>query len=81
MLKNMLKRNNWHLLASSAVILLPIAFGLAVWERLPAQMPVHWGVNGEVDGYASRGVAVLLLPLLLPVVLCISFLLQDITTR
>jgi uncharacterized membrane protein len=69
----MFKRNKWHAIAASVVILLPALFGLIVWQRLPEQLPVHWGVNGQVDGYAPRAVAVLLMPLILLAVhwLCI----------
>ncbi len=34
------------------------------WTRLPAgaQVPIHWGIDGQVDGYASKEVGLLLLP-------------------
>ena len=34
------------------------------WTQLPAgaQIPIHWGIDGRVDGYASREVGLLLLP-------------------
>lgn len=59
----MLKNNKGKLLLSSLVILLPALFGLAVWDRLPEQMATHWGMDGQVDGWSGRWLAVLVLPL------------------
>jgi uncharacterized membrane protein len=32
--------------------------GLVLWNRLPEQVPFHWNAAGEVDGWASKPVAV-----------------------
>jgi uncharacterized membrane protein len=40
-----------------------IALSAAVYRRLPAQVPIHFDLHGEPNGWASRWVAVLLLPL------------------
>lgn len=61
----MFKQHKWKWIISSLLILLPIGVGLLLWDRLPAQMASHWGVNGEIDGYASKGVFVFLLPAIL----------------
>lgn len=61
----MIKKNKWKLLISSALILLPILFGLLVWERLPEQMATHWGADGTADGFSSRAGAVFTLPLIM----------------
>ena len=53
------------LLLTSVLNLLPIGAGLILWDKLPEEMPIHWGINGEVDGWASRPVAVFLLPCIL----------------
>ncbi|NJM41414.1 MAG: SdpI family protein [Anaerolineae bacterium] len=29
-------------------------FGLVMMNQLPERVPVHWGLDGKVDGYASR---------------------------
>ena len=59
----MIKKHKWTLLAGSIVILLPILAGLLLWNRLPEQIPTHWGPTGEVDGWSSKGFAVIGLPL------------------
>lgn len=61
----MMKQNKGKAVVSSLLTILPIGFGIAVWDKLPDPMPMHWGVNGEVDGYGSRALAVLALPLVL----------------
>lgn len=61
----MLKKNSKMLIITSAVILLPILAGLILWNNLPEQMPIHWNVAGEVDGWCGKAVAVFGFPLLL----------------
>ena len=61
----MLKKNKKKIILSSAIILLPVLFGLIIWNQLPDQIATHWGINGEPDGWSSRGFAVFTLPLIL----------------
>ena len=35
------------------------------WNRLPEQMPTHFGFNGTADGYSGRPFAIIGLPLFL----------------
>ena len=39
-------------------------FGLAQWGKLPARVASHWGAHGEVNGWSSRGMLVVLIPLI-----------------
>ncbi len=41
----------WIGLALSAVAAI---FALAVYDRLPGAMPVHWGISGHADGFAAK---------------------------
>ena len=54
----MIKRNKGILILTSIVIMLPVIIGLLLWNRLPEQMPTHWNINGEVDSWSSKRVAV-----------------------
>ena len=63
----MIKKLLPKLIFTSIIILIPILVGLALWDRLPEQVPVHWDINGAVDGYATKVQAVLAMPLLLVV--------------
>ena len=42
-----------------------MAAGILLWEQLPEKMAIHWGSNGEANGWTSRPVAVFGLPLFL----------------
>ena len=60
-----MKKFKWQVLLSSIVVLLPILFGVLFWDMLPEQMSTHWGANGEVDGWTSKGATVFLFPAIL----------------
>lgn len=51
------------LLVTCIIILLPMFFGLALWNRLPERMPTHFDFSGTVDDYSGRPFAVIGLPL------------------
>ena len=61
----MIKQNKKLLILTSIITVLPILAGLALWNQLPEQMPMHWNITGEVDGWASKPMAVFGMPLLL----------------
>ena len=60
----MIKENKFKTLVSSIVILLPILFGLVMWEKLPEKVATHWGPDGNPDQYSSKLFAVVCLPLI-----------------
>ena len=72
-------KNPKKLILSSVIILLPILFGLAVWEQLPEQIATHWGINGKPDGWSSKASAVFTFPLVLFAIhlLCVIFTGKD----
>lgn len=57
-----MKRN---LFLTSAVILLPIFAGMALWGRLPERVPTHFNFQGVADGWSGKPFAVFGLPLFL----------------
>ncbi|MBR6620672.1 MAG: SdpI family protein [Clostridia bacterium] len=58
----MIKKNLKMMIVTSFIILLPIIFGLVIWNKLPEEIPIHWNINGEADGFAGKTAAVILLP-------------------
>ena len=46
------------------MILIATAAGLLLWNQLPEQMPSHWNIHDEVDGYTSKFWGVLMVPFL-----------------
>ncbi len=61
----MIKNNKLKTLISSIITLLPIVFGLIMWDKLPANMNIHWNISGEADGTGSKALVVFLVPLVL----------------
>ena len=61
----MIKNNKWKALFSSLVILLPMLFGLIVWNKLPPVITTHWGADGIADGFGSKAFAVFAIPAIL----------------
>lgn len=53
-------------------IMLPFIYLAYIWNTLPAQVPIHWNAQGEIDGYAGR-ISLLLIPFALPVLTYIIF--------
>ena len=54
----MIKKHLKTLIITSIVILLPMLVGVILWDKLPEQIPTHWNVDGEVDGWSSKAFAV-----------------------
>lgn len=75
----MKKRNVWKMIVGSLLVLAPIIFGVIVWNKIPEQVAIHWGVDGVADGFGDRFMAVVLLPLVLLAMhwLCILITLWD----
>lgn len=61
----MMKQNKGKLLISSLVILLPAAIGLLLWDALPEQIAIHWGLQGTADSRTLRGLVVFAPPVIL----------------
>lgn len=56
------------------IILISLAGGIYLLPSLPAQVPSHWNVSGQVDGWVSKNFAVFFFPALtLVVYLLMSF--------
>ena len=58
----MIKSNIKKMVIPSLVTLLPILFGIIVWDKLPAELPIHWNFAGEIDNYAGKGFVVFGIP-------------------
>lgn len=56
-----------------------VLFGLIIYDCLPAQMPIHWNIAGEIDNYASKEIFVFLLPILMSGIqlLCLFMMQMD----
>ncbi len=61
----MIKNNKLKAIISSVIILLPILFGIIVWNKLPDNLITHWGADGNADGITPKAAAVFVLPVIL----------------
>ena len=75
----MFKNNKFKIILASVITLLPIIAGIILWDKLPEQLPIHWGANGQVDGYAGKLQAIVFGPVLIFIVywVCILATLLD----
>lgn len=54
-----MKKIDWKtLILTCLVCLLPMIFGIFLYDKLPEQMPVHFNINNEVDRYATKEFAI-----------------------
>ncbi len=61
----MLKKNLKTIIITSVVTVLPIFFGLVLWNKLPEKLPTHWNFAGEIDGWSGKAFAVVFIPLIM----------------
>ena len=73
----MIKNNKLKTIISSFIIMLPTAFGLIVWDKLPNEVVSHIGVSGNPDAVSNKAVLVFGLPALLLVLHLLSLWLTD----
>lgn len=61
----MIKKHMKTIIITSIITLMPMIVGIILWDKLPAEVPTHFGFNNEPDGYSSKAFAVFGLPLLM----------------
>ena len=57
-------KNKLRFIIPALVTLIPMIFGIIVWDKLPQTVAIHWGPSGNADGFANKEIAVFLFPLL-----------------
>lgn len=74
-----MKKIDWKILSvTCAVCLLPILFGIVFYDKLPEVMPVHFNINNEADGFASKKFALFGIPVLMTVLQIFCCVISDI---
>ncbi len=61
----MIKQNKFKLIITSIITILPMVAGVILWDKLPQEIPTHFGIDGTPDQYSSKPFAVFFLPLFL----------------
>ena len=69
------RKNKRTLILSVIICLLPMLLGIAFYNRLPEQMPIHFTINDVPDNYAPKNFALFGIPIIMAIVqaICIIF--------
>lgn len=62
-MNQMIKKHMKTIIITSIITLAPMLVGIILWDKLPAEIPTHFGINNTPDGYSSKAFAVFGLPL------------------
>ncbi|MFR1832326.1 MAG: SdpI family protein [Lachnospiraceae bacterium] len=49
-------------IATIAVIWIPCLIGILLWGQLPQQVPTHWNIHNEIDGWSPKWMLVFGMP-------------------
>ncbi len=66
---------------TSLVTLSPILLGLALWDKLPSEIAIHFDINNNPDNFAPKAFVVFILPLLMVLLQFICCLINDINAK
>ena len=58
-----MKNRNAETLAQALIIAM-FLLAMMSWSSVPAQIPIHWDISGQVDAYGSKFTGLLLLPII-----------------
>ncbi len=77
-----MKFMKWKYFAiTSLVCLLPILLGLALWDKLPETMAIHFNINNQPDNFAPKVFVVFGLPLLMVALQLFCCFINDINAH
>lgn len=77
-----MKFMKWKIFAiTSLVCLLPILLGLALWDKLPETMAIHFNINNQPDNFAPKAFVVFGLPLLMVALQLFCCFINDINAH
>lgn len=78
----MMKFMKWKTLIITCIVcLMPILLGVALWDKLPGTMAIHFDINNNPDNFASKGFVVFALPLLMALLQCFCCFINDINAH
>ncbi len=72
----------WKILITTCLVcLLPIILGVALWDKLPDSVAIHFDMNNTPDNFASKGFAVFGLPFMMVVLQVVCCFINDINAK
>ncbi|MBQ3118999.1 MAG: DUF1648 domain-containing protein [Clostridia bacterium] len=69
------------LIITCAVCILPILLGVALWDKLPETMAIHFNMYNQPDNFASKGFVVFGLPVMMVILQIICCVINDIMIK
>lgn len=73
---------NWRVLIITSIIcLLPILLGVSFYNRLPEEVAIHWDINNEPNGYASKEFFIFGLPIIMTLLQIFACVVNDLNVR
>ena len=60
------------IVVSTALCLVPIIFGIALWQKLPDKIPMNYDIHGNAGTLAPKWVTVFLVPLYCAAINCVA---------
>ena len=73
-----MKNINWRILIITCIVcLLPMLFGISMWNALPESIAIHFDINNNPDNFASKAFAVFGMPMLMVVLQVICCIIND----
>jgi uncharacterized membrane protein len=58
-----------------------LGLSAAMYPKLPDRLPTHWNIDGRIDGYGAKGIALFLLPAMMLVIVGVMRALPKIDPR
>ena len=72
----------WRILIITCLVcLMPILLGVALWNKLPDTMAIHFDINDNPDNFASKGFVVFGLPVLMMLLQMFCCFINDINAH
>ncbi len=72
----------WKSLVITCIVCLaPILLGIALWDKLPDTMAIHFDINNQPDNFASKGFVVFGLPVLMVLLQAVCCFINDINAH
>lgn len=66
-------KNNMQRVLGNIVILTPVIVGLAFYKQLPNQVPIHFNVEEQANGFMNRNLAIVVFPFIALVIYNLLF--------
>ncbi len=78
----MRKFMKWKILIITCIVcLLPILAGVALWDRLPESIAIHFDMNNNPDNFASKGFAIFAVPAMMVLLQVFCCVINDVNAK